>query len=61
MAMDASAAGNLVPHLRAGDAVVVTGRPAFFLYRRGHAAVIRFRGERESRVVPLAKITVVPT
>jgi hypothetical protein len=42
--------------LRPGDAVNINGRAAFFLYRRGTAAVVRFRGERITRVVPFTKL-----
>jgi hypothetical protein len=39
-----------------GDVVTVGGREATFLYARGHAAVVRFTGEAESRVVPVSKL-----
>jgi hypothetical protein len=44
------------PEFKPGDAVSVEGRTAFYLYRRGDAAVVRFPGERGSRVVPFAKL-----
>jgi hypothetical protein len=43
--------------LRQGDVVAVDGREAVFLYQRGvTAAVVRYRGESASRVVPAAKL-----
>ncbi len=39
-----------------GDTVVIDGREATFLYRRGNAAIVRFAEEEESRVVPFSKI-----
>jgi hypothetical protein len=41
---------------RPGDVVAVDIREAKFLYRRGPVAVVRFRGDRESRVVPFSKV-----
>ena len=42
---------------RQGDTVVVNGREALFLYRRGDAAFIRYRGEDDTRVVPYSKLS----
>jgi hypothetical protein len=42
---------------RPGDVVAVSGREAVFLYRHGAAAVIRYAGEEDARVVPFAKLT----
>jgi hypothetical protein len=40
-----------------GQRVWITGRGATFLYHAGEeAAVVRYRGEREGRVVPVHKI-----
>ena len=39
-----------------GDHVTVGGREAVFLYRRGAAAVVRFYGEDDARVVPFSKL-----
>jgi hypothetical protein len=39
-----------------GDIVLVNGREAVFLYRRGDAAIIRYFGEDDSRAVPFSKI-----
>lgn len=47
------------PHLRPGARVSVNGRLAAFLYARRNGAVIRYDGERISRVVSLSKL--VPT
>lgn len=41
---------------RQGDFVVVNAREALFLYRRDEAAVIRYDGEHDARVVPLSKV-----
>jgi hypothetical protein len=47
------------PDLRPGERVSVNGRLAAFLYARRNGAVIRYEGERVSRVVSLHKL--VPT
>jgi hypothetical protein len=59
--MESPAATTGLSQLRPGDAITVKGRAAFFLYRRGEAAIVRFAGERESRVVPLARIALLAT
>lgn len=38
------------------DVVSIGGRRAMFLYRRRSAAIVRFDGQAETRVVPLAKL-----
>jgi hypothetical protein len=47
--------------LRPGDTVWVRGREATFLYSSGSGAVVRYRGERGSRVVALYKLRRVAT
>ena len=42
--------------LRPGACVSVNGRVAAFLYARRNGAVIRYEGERQSRVVSLHKL-----
>jgi hypothetical protein len=42
--------------LRNGDRVIVDGREAVFVYLREPGAVIRYHGERETRVVSLRKL-----
>jgi single-stranded DNA-binding protein len=44
------------PALRPGARVSVNGRLAAFLYARRNGAVIRYEGERQSRVVSLSKL-----
>ena len=44
------------PALRPGARVAVNGRLAAFLYARRNGAVIRYEGERVSRVVSLHKL-----
>jgi hypothetical protein len=44
------------PDLRPGAYVSVNGRHAAFLYARRNGAVIRYEGERQSRVVSLHKL-----
>lgn len=44
------------PDLRPGARVSVNGRLAAFLYARRNGAVIRYEGERQSRVVALYKL-----
>jgi hypothetical protein len=44
------------PDPRHGDVVAIDGRRAVFLYRRGRAAVVRFAGGADSRVVPFSKL-----
>ena len=39
-----------------GDIVIVDGREAIFLYRRGQAATVRFKEGARCRVVPFAKL-----
>ena len=43
--------------LRPGAVVRVNGRRAVFLYARRGAAIVRYAGERASRVVSLKKIS----
>ena len=44
-----------------GELVWVNGRPALFCYSGGSgAAVVRFRGEDVTRVVPARKLTAAP-
>ena len=43
--------------LRHGDAVLVNGRPATFMYRRGDGAAVRLAGEAGTRVVPVTKVS----
>jgi single-stranded DNA-binding protein len=53
------AAGSVTvsdPDLRPGTRVSVNGRLASFLYARRDGAVIRYEGERQSRVVSLHKL-----
>jgi hypothetical protein len=45
-----------LPDPKHGDVVAIDGRKAVFLYRRGHAAVVRFDQGGDSRVVPYAKL-----
>ena len=45
-----------VPALRPGARVAINGRFAAFLYARRNGAVIRYEGERQSRVVALHKL-----
>ncbi len=49
-----------VPELRPGAHVTVNGRLAAFLYRCRNGAVIRYDGERQSRVVSLQKVEPLP-
>jgi hypothetical protein len=53
-----STAGCDPETLRYGDRVVIDGRPAIFAYLTpAHtAAVIRYQGERDTRVVSLRKL-----
>jgi single-stranded DNA-binding protein len=44
------------PTLRPGTRVSVNGRVAALLYTRRSGAVIRYEGERQSRVVSLHKL-----
>ena len=44
------------PALRPGERVSVNGRLAAFLYAHRNGAVIRYEGERQSRVVSLHKL-----
>jgi hypothetical protein len=55
METTSSAAVSVVP-FKPGDRVSVAGRPALFVYARGKGAVVRYPGERGTRVVPLAKV-----
>jgi len=48
------------PELRPGARVSVNGRLAAFLYARRNGAVIRYEGERQSRVVALHKLEPLP-
>lgn len=57
MDINSSAAADPVSLLRPGDPVRVGERPALFVYARGSAAVVRYPGERETRAVPLTKVT----
>ena len=41
---------------KAGEIVAIDGREATFLYSRNSAAIVRFHGETDTRVVPLAKL-----
>jgi hypothetical protein len=41
---------------RQRDIVLVNGREAVFLYRRGGAAIVRYHGEGDSRAVPFSKL-----
>jgi hypothetical protein len=47
---------NPVSDLRPGSPVWIRGREASFLYARRKGAVVRYRGERQSRVVSLANV-----
>jgi len=47
------------PDLRPGARVSVNGRLAALLYTRRDGAVIRYEGERQSRVVSLYKLEAV--
>jgi hypothetical protein len=49
------------PALRPGARVSVNGRLAAFLYARRNGAVIRYDGERVSRVVSLHKLETMHT
>jgi len=52
-----SGADAPTPHEpKPGDFVTVDGREAVFLYRRDGAAVVRFYGEDDARVVPFSKL-----
>ena len=43
--------------LRSGQEVWIGARRAFFLYTQSaDAAIVRFDGERETRVVPMSKL-----
>jgi hypothetical protein len=55
METTSSAAVSAVP-FKPGDRVSVAGRPALFVYARGKGAVVRYPGERGTRVVPIAKL-----
>ena len=55
MTMDAHA--PISPEPQQGHIVVVDGREAVFLYRRNQAAIVRYEGEDDSRVVPFSKIS----
>jgi hypothetical protein len=46
--------------LRPGTRVWVNGRSAIFLYARRGGAVVRYEGERQSRVVSLHKLESAP-
>ena len=46
----------VAPGIRPGARVYVNGRLAAFLYARRNGAVIRYEGERQSRVVALYKL-----
>jgi hypothetical protein len=47
----------LVGELRSGQEVWVGRRRAIFLYTQSaDAAIVRFAGERETRVVPMSKL-----
>ena len=48
------------PDLRPGSRVTVNGRLAALLYTRRNGAVIRYEGERVSRVVSLHKLEPAP-
>jgi hypothetical protein len=48
------------PALRPGARVAVNGRLAAFLYARRNGAVIRYEGERQSRVVSAHKLEPLP-
>ena len=48
------------PALRPGARVSVNGRVAAFLYARRNGAIIRYEGERQSRVVSLQKVEPLP-
>ena len=39
-----------------GELVTVDRREAVFLYRRGRAAIVRFAGQDDARVVPFSKL-----
>lgn len=54
MTSDAHAPSSEPPRQR--DIVLVNGREAVFLYRRNAAAIVRYRGEEDSRVVPFSKL-----
>jgi hypothetical protein len=51
---------DLTHDLRPGARVSVNGRLAAFLYARRNGAVIRYDGERVSRVVSLQKLELLP-
>jgi hypothetical protein len=42
--------------LRSGDKILVGGREAVFVYATQAGAVVRYRGELQTRVVPLRKL-----
>ncbi len=44
------------PGPKEGEIVAVNGRAATFLYRRGMAAIVRYFGEHDARVVPFSKL-----
>jgi hypothetical protein len=48
------------PALRPGALVSVNGRVAAFLYARRNGAIIRYDGERQSRVVSIHKLEPLP-
>ena len=54
--MDEGSVIVAAPDLRPGARVSVNGRLAAFLYARRNGAVIRYEGERQSRVVSLHKL-----
>ena len=54
--MDEGSVTAAAPGLRPGSRVAVNGRVAAFLYARRNGAVIRYEGERQSRVVSLHKL-----
>jgi hypothetical protein len=54
--MDEGSVTVATPNLRPGACVSVNGRLAAFLYARRNGAVIRYEGERRSRVVSLHKL-----
>jgi single-stranded DNA-binding protein len=54
--MDEGSVSVAAPVLRPGARVSVNGRLAAFLYARRNGAVIRYEGERQSRVVSVHKL-----
>jgi hypothetical protein len=54
--MTSGASAPLYDAPKQGNVVLVNGREAVFLYRRGEAAAIRYSGEDDSRIVPYSKL-----